>query len=132
MGFEAPGRSNVHVWSSRAVVCEPRRPGLVGAAGVPHDSPRAQTCTFEGLGLQKHHQNSTRRHPEREEKNEFCGGRGKKKSEILGGPAEGRSREGRSRGRAVPGRAVPGRAVPGRAVPGRAVPGAPNMTKPKP
>ena len=28
--FEAPGRSNVHVWSSRAVVCEARRPGLVG------------------------------------------------------------------------------------------------------
>ena len=31
--FEAPGRSNVHVWSSRAVVCEPRRPGLVGPPG---------------------------------------------------------------------------------------------------
>ena len=35
------------------------------------------SCTFEGPGLQKHHQNSTRRHPERE----------KKKREILGGPA---------------------------------------------
>ena len=33
MVFEAPGRSNVHVWSSRAVVCEPRRPGLVGPPG---------------------------------------------------------------------------------------------------
>ena len=73
---------------------------------VSHDNQRAQTCTFEGPGLQKHHQNSTRRHPEREEKNEFCGGRGKKKSEILGGPGERRSREGRSRGRAVPRRAV--------------------------
>ena len=31
--FEAPGRSNVHVWSSRAVVCEPRRDGLVGLPG---------------------------------------------------------------------------------------------------
>ena len=31
--FEAPGPSNVHVWSSRAVVCEPRRPGLVGPPG---------------------------------------------------------------------------------------------------
>ena len=31
--FEALGRSNVHVWSSRAVVCEPRRPGLVGPPG---------------------------------------------------------------------------------------------------
>ena len=72
------------------------------AAGVSHDNPRAQTCTFEGPGLQKHHQNSTRRPPEREEKNEFCGGRGKKKERNVG----------RSRGRAVP--------------------GAPNMTKPKP
>ena len=26
--FEAPGRLNVHVWSSWAVVCEPQRPGL--------------------------------------------------------------------------------------------------------
>ena len=30
-----------------------------------------------------------KRPKEREEKNEFCGGRGKNKSEILGGPAEG-------------------------------------------
>ena len=42
----------------------------------------------------KNHQNSTRRPPEREEKNEFCGGRGKKKSEILGGPAAGGPAEG--------------------------------------
>ena len=40
-------------------------------------------------GIQKHHQNSTRRDPEREEKNEFCGGRGKKKREILGSPPFG-------------------------------------------
>ena len=70
------------------------------AAGVSPDSPRVQTCTFQGSCLQKHHQNSTRIHPEREEQNEFCGGRGKKKSKFW----------------AVPGRAVPGRAVPGRAV----------------
>ena len=31
--FEAQGRSNVHVWSSLVVVCEPRRPGLVGPPG---------------------------------------------------------------------------------------------------
>ena len=36
------------------------------AAGVSHDNPRAQTCTFEGPRLRKHHQNSTSRHPERE------------------------------------------------------------------
>ena len=79
--FEAPGRSNVHVWA-------------------------LQTCTFEGPGLQKHHQNSTRRPPEREEKNEFSGGRGKKERNF-----------GRSRGRAFPGRVIQG---------------APNRTKPKP
>ena len=49
-----------------------------------HDSPRAQTCTFGGPGLQKNNQNSTRRHPEGERN-----GCGKvKKSEILGGPVE--------------------------------------------
>ena len=63
--------------------------GGFGAAGASHDNQRAQTCTFEGPGLQKHHQNSTRRVPEREEKNEFCGGRGKKKREILGPPPFG-------------------------------------------
>ena len=72
-------------------------PGGPEAAGVSHDNQRAQTCTFEGPGVQKHHQNSTRRHPEREEKNEFCGGRGKKKERNFGGPWEGRSR-----GRGVP------------------------------
>ncbi len=35
-----------------------------------------QTCTFEGPGLQKHHQNSTRRHPEKDTKNENGGGGG--------------------------------------------------------
>ena len=30
------------------------------AAGASHDSPRAQTCTFQGPGIQKHHQNSTK------------------------------------------------------------------------
>ena len=54
-----------------------------------------QTCTFEGPSLQEHHQNSTRRHPEREEKNEFCGGRGKTKTKFWA-----------VRGRAVPRRAV--------------------------
>ena len=58
----------------------------------------------------------TRRHPEREEKNEFCGGRGKKERNF------GRFRE----------RAVLGRAVLGRRFSGRAVLGALSMTKPKP
>ena len=88
-----------------------------GAAGVSHNSPRAQTCTFQGPGLQKHHQNSTRIHPEREEKNEFCGGRGKKKSEILGGPAEG------GPGKGSPGKGGPGKGGPGKGGPGKGGPG---------
>ena len=83
-----PGPSNVHVWSSRAVVWSPGGPE---AAGVSHDSPRAQTCTFEGPGLQSHHQNSTKRPPREEEKNENSSGRRrkKKKREILGPPPFG-------------------------------------------
>ena len=45
--------------------------------GVSHDSPRAQTCTFEGPGAS----NTTkipREDPQREKKNENGGGRGKK------------------------------------------------------
>ena len=51
--------------------------------GVSHVSPRAQTCTFEGPGLQKHHQNSTRRPPEREQERKWERDK-EKKSEILG------------------------------------------------
>ena len=77
-----------------------------GAAGVSHDSPRAQTCTFELPGLQKTTK-IPREDPQREEKRtNFAAGEGKKKAKFW--------------------------AVQGRAVPGRAVPGAPNMTKPKP
>ena len=64
------------------------------AARVSHDSPRALTCTFEGPGLHKHHQNSTRRHPKKDKKSEHGAAEGKKKSEILGGPAEGGPEEG--------------------------------------
>ena len=46
-----------------------------------------QTCTFKGPGLQKHHQNSTKGPTREREKNENCGGRGKKRN--FGGPAEG-------------------------------------------
>ena len=68
-----------------------------GAAGVSHDNPRAQMCTFEGPGAS----NTTkiqRKGPTREgEKKQNCGGR-EKKSEILGGPAEGVRRRGSGRG----------------------------------
>ena len=87
----------MHVWSFQAVVCETQRPGLVGPPGF-HTTAREPKRAHLS---EKHHQNSTRRHPEREEKNELCGGTGKKKSDILGGPGEGLSggpREGRSPG----------------------------------
>ena len=48
------------------------------AAGVSHDNPRAQTCTCQGPGLQKQHQNSTSRPPRERRKNEISGGREKK------------------------------------------------------
>ena len=87
----------MHIWSSRAVVHE-RAPAARsgGAAGVSHDSPRAQMCTFQGSGLQKHQQNSTKGPQERERRMKIVAGRGKKKSEILGGPAEGCPAEGGS------------------------------------
>ena len=63
------------------------------AAGVSHDSPRAQTCTFHGPGASKTPQFHERT-PRERRKNENCGGESEKKSEILGGPAEGCPAEG--------------------------------------
>ena len=56
-----------------------------------HDSPRAQTCTFEGPGLKKNTTKIQREDPrEREKKQSENGcGRGKKESEILGSLGEG-------------------------------------------
>ena len=42
----------------------------------------------------KHHQNSTRRHPEREERMKIVAGEGKKRAKFWGGPAEGGPAEG--------------------------------------
>ena len=51
------------------------------------------------IGLQKHHQNSTRRHPERHKKNETVAGKGRKRAKFWavqgkGGPGEGGPAEG--------------------------------------
>ena len=94
MVFEAPEPSNVHVWSSRAVVCEPRRPGLVGPPGF-HTTAREPKRAHLRVPVFKNTTKIQRKGPTREgEKNKNCGGRGKKKSEILGGPAEGGPAEG--------------------------------------
>ena len=99
--FEAPGRSNVHVWSSRGVVCEPRRPGLVWPPGfhtTVRESKRAHLRVPAFKKTTKIQREDTQRGKKR---TNFAAGQGKK-SEILGGPGEGlssggRSREGRSR-----------------------------------
>ena len=57
------------------------------ALGPPalHTTARElQTCRFQGPCASKHHQNSTRRHPREGRMKENCGGRRKKKHEILG------------------------------------------------
>ena len=82
------------LFSPSGCLVKPRRPA--GRRGLPHDSPRAQTCTFDRPGLQKHHQNSTRRPPRERRKKEISGGREKKKERNFG----------RSRGRAVRRRGV--------------------------
>ena len=84
-----------------------------------HESPRGQTCTFEFPGLQKHHQNSTIRPPERERKRTKMDAEEGKKSEILGGQAEGGSVEG---GRAEGGPAEGGPAEGGPHNPNHATP----------
>ena len=72
-----------------------------GAAGVSHDSPRAQTCTFEGLGLQ----NTTKipRENTREGRKErnFAAGEGKKRVKFWAVQAGGGPNQGVVRRRAV-------------------------------
>ena len=40
--------------------------------------PKRKTCTFEGPGLQSHHQNSTKRSPREEERMKMVAGEGKR------------------------------------------------------
>ena len=81
--FEAPGPSNVHVWAL-GLSCE------TPAASVGQKSRELQTRTFEGPGLPKHHQNSTRRHPERGRKERILRrDRGKKSAKFSAPPPFG-------------------------------------------
>ena len=94
--FEAPGRSNVRVWSSLVVVCEPRRPGLVGPPGF-HTTSREPKRAHLRVPAFK---NTTK--IQREDTQ-----RGKKRTNFAAG--EGKMRNfGRSRGRAVQGKGGPG------------------------
>ena len=74
-------------FSGCRVRAPPARSG--GAAGVSHDSPRAQMCT-SGFRRFKNPTKIQRKDPqERERRMKIVAGGEKKKSEILGGPAEG-------------------------------------------
>ena len=59
-------------------------PAASGPPGLHTTARELHTCTIEGPGASKHHQNSTRRHPERHKKSETVAGKGKQKREILG------------------------------------------------
>ena len=63
-----------------------------GAAGVSHDNPRAQTCSFQGPCASKHHQNSTRR--PRETQKERNGGGEREEKERNFGRSGGRGVQG--------------------------------------
>ena len=52
------------------------------AGRISHHSPRAQMYTFEGPGLHKNHQISTRKHTVRDKKSEIGGGRGTKSAKC--------------------------------------------------
>ena len=88
--FVVPGPCFVHVWRSWAFVCDPRRPGLVGPPGFTQQPENSKRAHFRVPVLQRTTK-IPREDPqrEREQKSENGSGRGKKKSEILGGPAEG-------------------------------------------
>ena len=72
----------MHVWSSRAVVCEPRRPGLVGPPGFHTTAREPKRAHLRAPALQKPHQNSTKGPPRERRKNENCGGEGKKSAKF--------------------------------------------------
>ena len=100
----------MHVWAL-GLSCEiPARSG--GAAGVSHDSPRAQTCTFEDPVFK----NTTK--IQREDTQS-----GKKRTNFAAG-----ERKKRAKFWAVQEKGVQGKGVQGKGGPGKGGPG--GMTKP--
>ena len=60
---------------------------VVCAARASHDSPRTPNVHILGTNASKHHQNSTRRHPERgKKKRKWRGGRGNKRKFLCSPP----------------------------------------------
>ena len=70
----------MHVWAL-GLSCE--TPMASGPPGFSHDNPRTPNVHIRvSQRLQKHHQNSTRRHPERHKKSEMRAGEEKKSAEF--------------------------------------------------
>ena len=97
----------MHMWAL-GLSCEtPAAPPDRAAGARTRQPENTKRAHLRVPAFTKHHQNSTRRHPEREEKNEFCGGRGKKRAKFWVVQGKGGPGEGRSRGRAVQGKGGP-------------------------
>ena len=89
--FEAPGRSIVHVWSSWAVVCEPRRPVLVGPPGFHTTAREPKRAHLRGRAF-KNTTKIQRKGPTREgEKNKKLWREREKKERNFGRSGGGRS-----------------------------------------
>ena len=60
---------------------KPRRPHQTGPPGLAHE-PQTPNVHISGFRPSKHHQNSTRRHPERHNENETVAGKGRKSAKF--------------------------------------------------
>ena len=109
--LEAPGPSNVRVWSSLVVVCEPRRPGLGGAAGF-HTTTREPKRAHLRVPVFKNTTKIQRKGPTRE---------GERNEKTVAGEGKKRAKFWAVRRRVVRRRAVRRRAVRWRAVRRRGV-----------
>ena len=69
--------------SPRRPCNKPRRPHQTGPPGLAHDNPRTPNVHISGPLRFQHHQNSTRRHPERHRKSETVAGKGRKSAKFF-------------------------------------------------
>ena len=82
MVFLKTGALNCARLGSLVVVWNPGGPTRPGRRGSHTTVRELQTCTFERPGASKHHQNSTRRPPERHNENETVAGKGRKSAKF--------------------------------------------------
>ena len=84
---------------SLVVVWNPGGSTRPGRRGSHTTAQELQTCTFEGSGASEHHQNSTRRPPERHNENETEAGKGRKSAKFWAPHPSGPHPSGTLRGR---------------------------------